>query len=89
MDGRGPLDPEMRALLLSAEGMFCLVVEENGTRALASLKILRELLGISMQEASRLRQQMPGVVFRGLAGECDWLRGHLQRAGFQARTEPC
>ena len=33
MDGRGPLDPEMRGLLLSAEGMFCLVVEENGTRA--------------------------------------------------------
>jgi len=88
-DAIGPIDPETRTLLLSAEGTFGLVVEEAGVRALESLRILRKVLGISMQEASRLRQQMPGVVYRGLAGECEWLREHLKNAGFQARTEPC
>ncbi len=78
------IDPATRQAMLAAEGKRGLRVDEEGERALRVAQQLRALLDIPMVEAMAMRRRMPGVVFEGLAAECEWLAIVLKRAGWKA-----
>ena len=81
----GGIPPEeIRQAILGAEGRWNLNVQEAGSRAIAVAKVLRKVLGLSLNEAMELKNKMPGLLFSGTKAEMDRLRQILISDRFNA-----
>lgn len=91
VDGIGIAPEEVRQAILREEGTWELVVPETGRRALLVLKALRTVFSLSVADAGRLREHLPGAVSSGTHTEMLWLQGLLQDEGLTAdvrRADP-
>lgn len=88
-DDRGIPPEEIRQAILGAEGRWNLNVQEAGSRAIAAAKLLRKVLGLSLNEAMVLKNKMPGSLFSGTKAEMDRLRQILVADGFNAWIAQC
>lgn len=88
-DGWGMTPEYIREGILEAEGEWSLAVLETGKSATLAIKILREIMGLSLSEAMRLKKMMPGTVVTGTKTEIERLRRILVAEKLKAETHPC
>ena len=77
IDDYGHLPDELKRIVLKEEGQWQLVLHAFGTNKIATLKELREILGLSVQDLAELLTQLPGTIAIGTRNEVDYLKSHL------------
>ena len=84
IDGHDAAPEEIRKAILAQEGEWSLLVEETGKRRLLALKVVRTVLGLSLDEIGTLRTKIPGPLLKGTQAEMEYVRFHLLSADLQA-----
>lgn len=78
----------MREIVIAEQGEWALTVEATGGQIVQALKILREALGLSLPETSRLKPLLPGSVVSGTRAEMERLRVILLQHMISAAVKP-
>ena len=82
------IPPErVRQAILADRGMWQLTISEAGSGRLLLLKVLREILSLSLAEVAELRDRLPGTVMVGTYTEMLWLHTLLSPLGLQSVVE--
>ncbi len=74
VDGKDDTPDDIREAILAEEGEWALDVLETGPQAILALKVLRDALGLSLNEAKEVKDKMPGIVAVGTQAEMERLR---------------
>lgn len=85
-DGKLPLPDDLRQVLLEQEGEWALHMAPVGAQTVASMRVLRKALGLSITETSKLRARWPGVVATGTRGEMGRLHRLLVAEGLECSS---
>jgi hypothetical protein len=64
-DGRGRAPDEVRWAILQRDGEWALELLETDAVATKALKLLRQILNLSIAEVGELRRRLPGVLVTG------------------------
>lgn len=88
-DETGVPPEKFRKAILEAEGEWSLAIQETGKSATLAIKILREIMGLSLSEAMRLKKMIPGTVVTGTRTEIERLRRILAAEKLKAESHPC
>lgn len=78
---------DVRDAIIAEEGIWGLIVEATGTQRVKAIHSLRTGLNLSMEEASRLKGQIPGMLLRGTRIEMAHAQGLLAERGISCRIE--
>jgi hypothetical protein len=79
--GQLPLPDHIRQVLLKERGEWALHVAPVGIQTVATMRVLRSALGLSVAEVSKLRALWPGEIATGTWGEMERLRRLLVAEG--------
>jgi hypothetical protein len=83
-DGQGTMPEELRDLFIARTGLWG--VEITAGHALNVVKVVRELLGLTLADVAILKRQLPGPLFPGTRGEAERLQNALVTAGVQCKV---
>ena len=84
VDGDGYPPEENRQAILAEEGEWSLAIAETGKGRILATKILRQAMDLSLAEAMKLKNIMPGTVASGTKVDIERLRIILASEGLQA-----
>lgn len=87
VDGHGIAPDRVRDRLIQMEGTWDLVVELPVDLP-PILKSIRQLLGLSLHDTSRVKCLIPGPIITGTKTEMEWLQYRLGLAGFDSIVSP-
>ena len=76
----------IRQALFDAEGRWTLQLEGDSPAA-ESLKVIRDVLDLSMDDIKRIRDDPSRPLYTGTRTEVAWLHGRLTAAGLQAISQ--
>lgn len=87
-DGKGQAPADIRNASILQEGEWSVTLQIPGTEVSVTLKLLRQILGLSLVEVGQLRNKIPGVVFVGTTVEANRLAKLLTKEGLLASIAP-
>jgi hypothetical protein len=87
-DGIDETPPEIREAILNVEEKWAIEVDSIDHQKAAAMKVIRELLKLSLTEISVLRKQIPGKLVEGTQLEMGRIETLLRSAGISCRALP-
>lgn len=82
VDGVDSTPEDVRNMILVAEGRWVLTIEDATNMAAEILKILKQVLNLSMSDVAKLKKSIPGDIANGTKTEMLRLKLLLQKSGF-------
>lgn len=76
IDSQGKLPDELRQIVLKETGLWELTILNINS---LGLKILHQLLGISLQELAKLKNNLPYIITTGTKTELTYLQTQIQK----------
>lgn len=73
---------EIREILINEEGSWALIIEETSKGA-SAFKILKDVMGLSLQDVAKLRKDESGCAFTGTKVEVDFYKRQCGNLGLE------
>lgn len=73
---------EIREVLIKEDGIWTLAISESSKGAPA-FKILKDVIGLSMHDIAKLRNDSSGCVFKGTKVEVEFYQGKCEELGLE------
>ncbi len=87
-DSWDTIPDEYRQLELQLDGVWAIQLPPADYSTTTALKIIRQRLGLSLSETTKVKKQLPGPILAGTEGEMATVAYHLSASGIAASVIP-